>query len=263
MRLNKVKQSTISKIEFELLSTLFDYVVPFLDNKVKPKEEQRSGLENIVHNSKPKIGIGDLKELENLILSRNGDIKAARNFGRRKNNLIYSLNLARTKNKDENKIRYSIVIKYDENQFWEKLKIKIKDEEREVYSSELTNIKDKPDKVAPYSVKIAYEDNYAEERLTITYKQQLRNYRQKHIEEKEDMTNRVPLKWLNILPETMMGGVLGFTYLGENFMARRTDLVGKTARMVDIHESIHTPDEYETRVLTSWIMEKVRRKYVK
>ncbi|MBI2652096.1 hypothetical protein HYX00_01405 [Candidatus Woesearchaeota archaeon] len=116
------------------------------------------------------------------------------------------------------------------------------------------------DKVIPYTVKISYEESYAEERLTITYKQQLKNYMKQHIEGKEDMTNRVPLKWLNILPETMMGGVLGFTYLGENFMGRRADLVGKTARMVDIHESIHTPDEYETRVLTAWIMEKVRGK---
>ena len=119
------------------------------------------------------------------------------------------------------------------------------------------------DKVIPYTVKISYEENYAGERLTITYKQQLKNYMKQHIENKEDMTNRVPLKWLNILPETMMGGVLGFTYLGENFMARRADLTGKKARMVDIHESIHTPDEYETRVLTSWIMEKVRGKYVR
>jgi len=46
-------------------------------------------------------------------------------------------------------------------------------------------------------------------------------------------------------------------------MGRRADLTGQTARMVDIHESIHTPDEYETRVLTSWIMEKVRGKYIK
>ena len=86
---------------------------------------------------------------------------------------------------------------------------------------------------------------------------------QQHINSKEDMTNRVPLKWLNILPESVMGGVLGFTYLGENFMGRRADLTGSTARMDDIHESIHTSDEYETRVLTSWIMEKVRGKYVK
>ncbi len=95
------------------------------------------------------------------------------------------------------------------------------------------------------------------------YKKILNGYLQKHIREKEDMSSRVPLKWLNILPETMMGGVLGFTYIGDHSMGRRADLAGSTARMVDIHESIHTPDEYETRVLTSWIMEKVKGRYVK
>jgi len=101
--------------------------------------------------------------------------------------------------------------------------------------------------------------NYSQE----SYSKILKDYMRQHIETKEDMSNRVPLKWLNILPESTMGGVLGFTYLGENFMGRRADLTGKTARMVDIHESIHTPDEYETRILTSWIMEKVRGKYFK
>ncbi|GEM_PF-3041715 len=89
------------------------------------------------------------------------------------------------------------------------------------------------------------------------------DYLRKHVQSKEDMSERVPLKWLNILPETLMGGVLGFTYIGENFMGRRADLTGKTARMVDIHESIHTPDEYETRVITSWIMSKEKSAYNK
>ena len=104
----------------------------------------------------------------------------------------------------------------------------------------------------------AYSNNSARDYLEGAYRRDLAEYMQRHIGDKEDMTNRVPLKWLNILPENIMGGVLGFTYLGENFMGRRADLTGKTARMVDIHESIHTPDEYETRVLTSWIMEKAR-----
>lgn len=82
-------------------------------------------------------------------------------------------------------------------------------------------------------------------------------YLQRHIEGKNDFTERVPLKFLNILPESMMGGVLGFTYIGDPSMGRRADLAGGAARMVDIHESIHTPDEYETRVLTEWIMNKV------
>jgi len=124
----------------------------------------------------------------------------------------------------------------------------------------VNSVKKSDNKVYPF---VLFGDSYVHERLVQAYKEQLKAYLQKHLEDKEDMTNRVPLKWLNILPETMMGGVLGFTYLGENFMGRRADLTGKTARMVDIHESIHTPDEYETRVLTSWIMEKARSKYVK
>ena len=211
-----------------------------------------------------KIGIKDIKELEALLFKNlTESVKIDRTIGVNSSNISYSLNFRRQKNKDEKSSKYSITITYEENQSEDKLKISIKKDEKELYSSEITNKKEPKDKVIPYSVKINYEDNYAEERLTITYKQQLKNYIKKHVEDKEDMTNRVPLKWLNILPETMMGGVLGFTYLGENFMGRRADLTGKTARMVDIHESIHTPDEYETRVLTSWIMEKTRSKYVK
>jgi len=171
--------------------------------------------------------------------------------------------LRQQKKANEKLNNYSISIKYEENQQEEKLKISIKKEEIDIYSAETINKKSIKDKVIPYTLIISYEDNYAEERLSITYRQQLNKYMQHHVESKEDMTNRVPLKWLNILPETMMGGILGFTYLGENFMARRADLTGKTARMVDIHESIHTPDEYETRVLTSWIMEKLKLSYIK
>ena len=108
-----------------------------------------------------------------------------------------------------------------------------------------------------------YSINSANDYSKRDYRRNLIEYMKKHIDNKEDMTNMVPLKWLNILPENIMGGVLGFTYLGENFMGRRADLTGWMARMVDIHESIHTPDEYETRVLTSWIMEKAKGMYVK
>ncbi|MBI2658696.1 hypothetical protein HYX05_01160 [Candidatus Woesearchaeota archaeon] len=266
--MNQAKQlqnKIINRIESELLLALFDYVAPFLDKKIKPpqKRQRQSNLENIV-NQKPKIDFKDLKELESLIFKNlNENVKANKNVAINQNNVLYSLNLRRQKNKNEKSNKYSISIKYEENESEDKLKITVKKDEKELYSSEITNKKDAKDRVVPYSVKIFYEDGYAEERLSITYRQQLKNYLHKHIEDKEDITNRVPLKWLNILPESMMGGVLGFTYLGENFMGRRADLTGKTARMVDIHESIHTPDEYETRVLTSWMMEKARTKYVK
>src|SRR3989344_4817003 len=267
MQMNK--KEFIEKIESELLLALFDYAVPFLNKKINVKNQKKeqnqktSNLENIV-NTKPKIDFNDIKELESLMLKNLGSsVKSNKNAGIKSNNIFYSLSLKRQKNSKERTNNYSVLIKYEENGQEDKLKISIKNAEKELYSAEITDKKDAKDRVAPYSIKIAYEDRYGEERLTITYKQQLKNYLHKHIEEKEDMSNRVPLKWLNIMPETMMGGVLGFTYIGDASMGRRADLTGKTARMVDIHESIHTPDEYETRVLTSWIMEKMRPKYIR
>ena len=197
----------IQKTESELLSTLFNYIVSFIDKKIRIKEKgqqkpikEAKNLEDIIQNSKPKI---DFKYFKKLYI----DIK---------------------KSADN-------------------------------YSVGIINKNNVLTKIAPYSIQISYQDNYNEERLSITYKQNLLNYLQQHINSKEDMSNRVPLKWLNILPETMMGGILGFTYLGENFMARRADLIGDTARMVDIHESIHTPDEYETRCITQWIMDTAKK----
>lgn len=68
-------------------------------------------------------------------------------------------------------------------------------------------------------------------------------------------------KSLDIIPKSLMGGVLGFTYLGSGKIARRDDLFGDMAMLVDVHESIHTPDEYETRVLTDWILKIEAPKY--
>ena len=264
------KNGFVEKIELELLSTLFDYVAPFIDKKInikikqKEKNSQKNNLENIVNNSKPKIDFKDIKELESLLLKNlSENVKVNKNIGMDSNNIFYSLNLRRQKGNKEKSSKYSISIKYEENESNEKWKISIKKDNTKLYSSEIKNQKESKDKVAQYSIEISYTNNYGEERLSITYRQQLKDYIKRHVESKEDTSNRVPLKWLNIFPESMMGGILGFTYLGDNSMGRRADLTGKTARMVDIHESIHTPDEYETRVLTSWIMEKVRGKYIK
>lgn len=262
------KDRVIEMIESELLSSLFRYAVPFLNKKIKISpakkyENHNKSLEGIV-NARPKIGFNDIKELEKLLLQNlDEDIKANKNKIISSGSILYSLSLSRQKNKNSNPNNYSISVKYEENQSEERLSISINKAEKEIYSAEITDRKDARDMVAPYSIKIDYKEGYSEERLSIAYKQHLKNYIQKHTEDKEDMANRVLLKFLNILPETIMGGVLGYTYLGENFMARRADLTGKTARMVDIHESIHTPDEYETRLLTSWIMEKVKPRYFK
>lgn len=251
----------VEKVELELLSALIHYVVPFVDKKINTQSEKQSGLENII--SSQKFGINDFRKLETLLLENISMAKAEKKACVNSKEMFYSLIFRRQKSKDGKSGKYSASIKYEENQHQSRLRISVNKDKKEVYSSEIIDRKDEKNKTAPYGIIINYEENYAEERLSISYRQQLRGYMQQHIADKEDMANRVPLKWLNILPETMMGGVLGFTYLGENFMGRRADLTGKTARMVDIHESIHTPDEYETRVLTSWIMEKVKGKYVK
>ncbi|MEK6892315.1 MAG: hypothetical protein AABX25_03965 [Nanoarchaeota archaeon] len=261
------KDLIISRIENELLLKLIDYVIPFVNSKVNKKSttenSKSSNLESIISNSKPKIDFNDVKELKSALLSNlDAKTEASKNSRVSSGNIFYSLNLSRRKqeNKQNN---YSVSITYEENSSGDKLKITIKNAEKEIYSSEIINKKQVQDKVAPYKFTINYEDRYGEERLSISYKHQLSKYMKQHINSKEDMAERVPLKWVNILPESMMGSVLGFTYIGDPSMGRRADLTGHTARMVDIHESIHTPDEYETRVLTSWIMEKVRNKYIK
>lgn len=260
------KNRIIDMLESELSAVLFNYVVQFLDKKITaPKKQQKeSNLENIVNKQEPKVNLEDIKELEALLLGNlSPSVKIDKNSRLNSNNIIYSLNLTKRKNNNEKPCNYSISINYEENQKEEKLKILIKNKDKEVYFSEISNKKESKSKIITYSVEILYEDNYVEERLTIDYRRQKRHYMERHMESKEDMSQRVPLKWLNVLPETLLGGVLGFTYLGENFMARRADLTGATARMVDIHESIHTPDEYETRVLTEWIISKVKPKYVR
>jgi hypothetical protein len=55
---------------------------------------------------------------------------------------------------------------------------------------------------------------------------------------------------MHVLPESVMGGVLKFTYPGENFMGRRADLTGKTTRMVEIHASIRAPDWIQLRAVS-------------
>ena len=267
MQAKKIEAGFIGRIELELLSALFRYAVPLIGRKIDAKTQQREqkpySLESVISNQQPKIGIKDFRELESLLLKNlSQDVKIGKKAGINSNAIFYSLNLRRQK-KEEKDGKYSISVQYEENDSGEKLSVKIRKDGKEIYSAESGNKKELKDRVAPYGISISYEDNYGEERLSVTYRQQLKNYLKKHMEDKEDMTNRVQLKWLNILPESMMGGILGFTYLGENFMGRRADLTGKTARMVDIHESIHTPDEYETRILTSWIMEKMRPKYIK
>ena len=38
-------------------------------------------------------------------------------------------------------------------------------------------------------------------------------------------------------------------------MGIRDDLYGPELHEVELHEAIHTPDEYETRVITKWMLD--------
>jgi hypothetical protein len=89
-------------------------------------------------------------------------------------------------------------------------------------------------------------------------------YLEKRQEMLNDFTDRVPGKHLHTFPSSGNAGLFGFTYLGDVNAWRREDLIGtEFSLMVDVHESIHTPDEYETRRITEWMMSKDNSKYIK
>lgn len=291
----KVKDKVNSNNDF-LLRTLFNYIVPFFNNNYSDnfkKNLKENNLESKLRSKK--TNFDNILFLEQLILSniKNKNIKIKKEtklgkldlfkFFTDKNNIEskvdeeikYSLKIINKKEEIEEK-GYSISIKYEENESEEKLDVSIKLDNYgklnllnknsikniKKYSFSITKKKENKSK-DNYSVKIAYDDNYEEERLTINYKSTLGAYLNKRQEALTDFSDRVPGKFVNIFPESIMGGVLGFTYLGENFMGLRADLTGNLKKMVDIHESIHTTDEYETRILTDWIMSKERPKYIK
>ncbi len=146
----------------------------------------------------------------------------------------------------------SFVVKYSENEREQRLTV-----EKEGYSFDIVKEKEVIDD-KPYEFTIVYENNPGGESLKVSYK--LRDYPSEREDALQDFSGILD-KTLHIMPKSIMGGVLGYTYLGENFMARRDDLVGDMAKMVDVHEAIHTNNEYETRILTSWILSRERVRY--
>ena len=92
----------------------------------------------------------------------------------------------------------------------------------------------------------------------------LASYLERRQEAMHDFTDRVPGKHMNTFPSAGNAGLYGFPYIGDQRVWKRDDLIGSEfAKMVDVHESIHTPDEYETRRITEWMMEKENSKYIK
>ncbi|MBW2992088.1 hypothetical protein KY345_02610, partial [Candidatus Woesearchaeota archaeon] len=62
---------------------------------------------------------------------------------------------------------------------------------------------------------------------------------------------------------THMDGAYGWTYSPSalDYMCLDNTLVGKFKEEVDVHELIHTESEYETRILSRWMIEKENNNY--
>lgn len=144
----------------------------------------------------------------------------------------------------------SIEIKYTSRERTESLELSLQD------GKEKASIKiEKPSAEQAYSIQFIYD--MERKGYNVRYESE---YKDRLDQARQDFTSRID-KSLEILPKSLMGGVLGFTYLGSAKMTRRDDLFGDMALMVDVHEAIHTPDEYETRRLTDWILKMERPKY--
>jgi len=212
--------------------------------KKRKKQKSEVNLEKLLENSKEK-----LRRFDEFIPKESYHI-----FIHEKNNEEEKISVRYSVVEEDS--GYSVAISYDNSSKEERLQLKAEStDEMEKYSITIT----KPDELLKYyAITIEYET--PKEKISFEYIVPVRSYREEREEKLQDFTNKVD-KSLAILPKSVMGGVLGFTYIGENYMARRDDLTGSTANMVDVHETIHTPDEYETRILTSWMLTREKPRY--
>lgn len=72
--------------------------------------------------------------------------------------------------------------------------------------------------------------------------------------EQRDPLKFLPSNTFRTFPRSGNEWLYGFTYRGTGIINVRDDLQGETLLETQIHESLHTSDEYETRRLTEWIM---------
>ena len=68
-----------------------------------------------------------------------------------------------------------------------------------------------------------------------------------------DFTDRVPEKRMR--KERLPSGLYGYTSLGLDYMVINDNLSFDQDYKTQVHEAIHTENEYETRVLTEWMLE--------
>jgi hypothetical protein len=254
-----------------LLKDILRYIVPKTKSRVKPKnldkeQEEHSYLEALVR----KLQKQDKKQIKRKKkisekFNLEEKIKLEKDNTSKEKNVHYSLDIDKEEDNEAFK-DYSVSIKYHEDDDEEKIEIEIKpkdgDEEKH-YAFSLIRQKS-PEEAKGHSIDIEYNGSYKKEHVTINYNIPLLNYEEKKEINKQDFSNLASNKWVDIFPESQMGGVLGFTYLGDNYQALRADMLySPLGKMVDLHEAIHTPDEHETRVLTSWMMDVKKPVYKK
>lgn len=86
-------------------------------------------------------------------------------------------------------------------------------------------------------------------------------YAQRFERERRNLLKFIPFTHIRQFPRQGNEGLYGFTLPGSGTIHQREDLgslwMGRWSKKEEneVHESIHTPDEYETRRLTEWIME--------
>ena len=105
-----------------------------------------------------------------------------------------------------------------------------------------------------YEIQARYDQ--IKQGLAIHY--EARDYQNDIARAKVDFTNRVD-KFLEVFQANVFPGLRGFTYLGMGKMWRRD--IDPEPELVDVHEAIHTPDEYETRILTTWMLDRKLPRY--
>lgn len=119
-------------------------------------------------------------------------------------------------------------------------------------------VKGKEYKLNVYKKEINGEDYFLRE----SYSASLKDYEELRLEDILDVSRFFPVK--NLIIEQMPSYLLGYTAIGASNIFRNARLVPGEERTyeVDVHETIHTDDEFETRILTSWILDKEVNKYL-
>jgi hypothetical protein len=109
--------------------------------------------------------------------------------------------------------------------------------------------------IVPLEDNVNYLSNFRENRNMISYVPP-DSYLERQRQEKRNLLKFLPATHLKRFPKNGNEWILGWTYRNKDGSSRtRDDLVGKEHLRVQVHEDIHTPNEYETRRWEEEIME--------